>query len=99
MMTHIIIQGPFILLPKDRIFYALKIIYFKLIFFRKKRTVYFPPGPFIFGRILYTVDAEYTVYSSPGPYILPRPYIFKDRVFYFSERYILLSYRSLYIIR
>ena len=24
-----------------------------------------------------------TVYSSPGPYILPRPYIFKDRIFYY----------------
>ena len=33
MMTHIIIQGPYILRPRDRIFYALKTVFLKSIFF------------------------------------------------------------------
>ena len=43
-------------------------------------TVYYPLGPYIFG---------------PKPNILPRPYIFKDRIFYFSGPYILLSYHEI----
>ena len=35
-----------------------------------------------------------TIYIPPGPYISPRPYIFKDRIFYFSGPYILLSNRN-----
>ena len=32
-----------------------------------------------------------TVYFSPGPYIFQRPYIFKDRLFYFSGPFINLA--------
>ena len=35
----------------------------------------------------------WTLYSPPEPYISPRPYIFKDRIFYFSGPYISLSNR------
>ena len=85
MMTHRIIQGPYIFPKKqDRIFSALDRIFSAddRIFQAQDRifsarTVYFRPK---------------TVYSPPGPYISPRPYIFKDRIFSFSGRCILLSH-------
>ena len=84
-MTHRIIQGPYILRPKDRIF--------KVDIFLKNGTVYIQLWTVYFP--LMTVYFELkTVYFPPGPYISPRPYIFKDRIFYFSGPYILLSNRQ-----
>ena len=79
-MTHRIIQGPYILRPRDRIysvdnFSKNKTVYFQLwtvyfplmtVYFKLK-TVYFPPGPYIFG---------------PRPYILRHDRIYcQDRIF------------------
>ena len=60
---------------QDRIFFALDRIFF------------------VDDRIFSAKDRIFlarTVYFSLGPYILPGPYIFKDRIFYFSGPYILL---------
>ena len=54
-MTHTISQGPYILRPRDRIFYALKTVKFQL------KTVYIPSRPYMFRR-----DRKF--YFS-GPYI------------------------------
>ena len=55
MVIHIIFRGPYILRPRDRIFYALKTVKFQL------KTVYIPSRPYIFRR-----DRKF--YFS-GPYI------------------------------
>ena len=56
---------------KDRLFYALRTVYFKSIFLLKNMTVYFP---------LMTVYFK-TVYFPPEPYILQGSYIFKNCIF------------------
>ena len=94
-MTHTISQGPYILRPRDRIF--------SVDIFSKKWDRIFSDLDRIFSaddRIFSADDRIFsartvyfrpkTVYFQPGPYILPRPYIFKDRIFYFSGPYILL---------
>ena len=94
-MTHTISQGPYILRPRDRIF--------SVDIFSKKSDRIFSALDRIFSaddRIFSADDRIFsartvyfrpkTVYFQPGPYILPRPYIFKDRIFYFSGPYILL---------
>ena len=95
LMTHTISQGPYILRPRDRIF--------SVDIFSKKSDRIFSALDRIFSaddRIFSADDRIFsartvyfrpkTVYFQPGPYILPRPYIFKDRIFYFSGPYILL---------
>ena len=102
-MTHGIIQGPYILRPRDRIFSILmtyKIFqgpYILPYFFPiGVKTVYFKliflqkMGPYNFSFGPY-ISAR-TVYFWPKTvYFPPGPYIFKDRIFYVSVPYILLS--------
>ena len=72
------------------IFYALKTVYIAALFFQKYGAVSALDRIFS-ARIVYFRPK--TIYFPPGPDILPRPYIFKDRIFYFSRPYILLSNR------
>ena len=100
-MTHTISQGPYILRPRDRIF--------SVDIFSKKWDRIFSDLDRIFSaddRIFSADDRIFsartvyfrpkTVYFQPGPYILPRPYIFKDRIFYFSGPYILLPNQTVF---
>ena len=61
-MIHKISRGPYILRPRDRVFYALKTVCFQL------KTVYISPRPYIFrqDRIFY----QERIFYFSGPYIL-----------------------------
>ena len=77
-MTSNISQEPYILRPKNRLFYALKTVYFKAIFFQKKWDRIVSALDRIFSADDRIFSAQDRIYSARTVY-----FTFQDRIFYY----------------